>query len=122
MTIDEAIAKYKEIANTGENCPAHCKISCDKCVQESKQLAEWLEDYKRIKMLIPIEQALKNEYNKAIDDFAKKLNAKCDGMIKDKWNSNVSPISWAEAYADFKDDIDEIAEQLKVGGKNERSI
>ena len=58
-----------------------------------------------------VEQA----YNKAIDDFAEKLNAKCDGMIKEKWNSNVAPISWAEAYADFKDDIDDIAEQLKVG-------
>ena len=56
-------------------------------------------------------------YNKAIDDFAEKLNTKCDGMIKDKWNSNVAPVSWAEAYADFKDDIDEIAEQLKAGGK-----
>ena len=54
-------------------------------------------------------------YNKAIDDFAEKLNAKCDRMIKEKWNSNVAPISWAEAYADFKDDIDEIAEQLKEG-------
>ena len=54
-------------------------------------------------------------YNKAIDDFAEKLNTKCDGMIKDKWNSNVAPISWAEAYADFKDDIGEIAEQLKAG-------
>ena len=61
MTIDEAIAKYKEITNTDSNCPAHCNISCDKCVQESKQLAEWLEDYKRIKMLIPIEQALKTD-------------------------------------------------------------
>ena len=119
MTIDEAIAKYKEITNTDANCPAHCNISCDKCVQESKQLAEWLEDYKRIKMLIPIEQALKAEYNKAIDDFAEKLNTKCDGMIKDKWNSNVAPVSWAEAYADFKDDIDEIAEQLKAGGEND---
>ena len=58
-------------------------------------------------------------YNKAIDDFAEKLNAKCDGMIKDKWNSNVAPVSWAEAYADFKDDIDEIAEQLKAGGEND---
>ena len=73
MSIDEAIAKYKEITNTDANCPAHCNISCDKCVQESKQIAEWLEDYKRIKMLIPIEQALKNEYNKAIDDFKKML-------------------------------------------------
>ena len=53
----------------------------------------------------------------AIDEFADKLNAKCSGMIKDKWNSNVAPISWAEAYADFKDDIEEIAEQLKKGNK-----
>ena len=58
-------------------------------------------------------------YNKASDDFAEKLNAKCDGMIKDKWNSSVAPISWAEAYADFKDDIDEIAEQLKAGATND---
>ena len=55
----------------------------------------------------------------AIDEFADKLNARCSGMIKDKWNSNVAPISWAEAYADFKDDIDEIAEELKAGGENE---
>lgn len=43
----EAIAKYKEITNTDSNCPAHCNISCDKCVQESRQLAEWLEELKR---------------------------------------------------------------------------
>ena len=36
MSIDEAIAKYKEITNTDANCPAHCNISCDKCVQESE--------------------------------------------------------------------------------------
>ena len=47
--IDEAIAKYKEITNTDSNCPAHCNISCDKCVQESEQLAEWLEELKAIK-------------------------------------------------------------------------
>ena len=57
--------------------------------------------------------------NKAIDDFIERLNAKCDGMIEEPWNSNVAPISWAEAYADFKDDIEEIAEQLKGGGVNE---
>ena len=61
----------------------------------------------------------KDGYKQGVDDFAEKLNAKCDGMIKDKWNSNVAPISWAEAYADFKDDIDEITEQLKVGITND---
>ena len=55
----------------------------------------------------------------AIDDFAEKLKSKCDGMINEEWNSNVAPMSWAEAYADFKDDIYDIAEQLKEGMKNE---
>ena len=110
MTIDEAIAKYKEITNADANCPAHCNISCDKCAQESKQIAEWLEDYKRIKMLIPIEQALKNEYNKAIDDFKKMLTiekikeyAESDGFI----NLNNCVLM-----------IFDIAEKLKVGGVN----
>ena len=88
MTIDEAIAKYKEIANTDVNCPAHCNISCDKCVQESEQLAEWLEELKAIKEMgfsIPQHftkeqsdwikayciQRNKEFYNKAIDDFVK---------------------------------------------------
>ena len=123
MTLDEAIAKYKEITNTDANCPIHCMRSCDKCVQESGQLAEWLEELKSYRAHIfsgeMTQKMLKEQYNKAIDDFAEELNAKCDGMIKDKWNSNVAPISWAEAYADFKDDIDEIAEQLKAGGINE---
>ena len=108
MTIDEAIAKYKEITNTDANCPAHCNISCDKCVQESEQLAKWLEDYKRIKMLIPIEQALKNEYNKALDDFVKFASdmptvEEEDGTIRPMW-------------------LEEIAEQLKRGAENEQSI
>ncbi len=55
MTIDEAIAKYKEIANTDANCPAHCNISCDKCVQESKQLVEWLEELKQYRAIGTIE-------------------------------------------------------------------
>ena len=114
MSIDEAISKYKEITNTDAVCPGHCNIPCEKCVQESEQLVEWLEELKVYQQHEIIRNKGYNAgYNKAIDDFAEKLNAKCDGMIKDKWNSNVAPVSWAEAYADFNDDIDEIAEQLK---------
>ena len=49
LSIDEAIAKYKEITNTDAICPAHCNISCDKCVQESEQLVEWLEELKELR-------------------------------------------------------------------------
>ena len=75
MTIDEAIAKYKEITNTDANCPAHCNISCDKCVQESKQLAEWLEELKEARHCMEenrkagYNHGFVDGYNKALDDF-----------------------------------------------------
>ena len=49
MTIDEVIEKYKEITNPDTICLAHCDMFCDKCVQESEQLVEWLEELKAIK-------------------------------------------------------------------------
>ena len=79
LSIDEAIEKYKEITNTKAICPGHCNISCDKCLQESKQIAEWLEELKATKSSdIPIihgkeelELHDKAIRNKAIDDFVK---------------------------------------------------
>ena len=60
-----------------------------------------------------VKYLLKNERNDTIDEFARKLYEVCNEMIKQTWGSNTAPISWAEAYADFKVDIDEIAKQLK---------
>ena len=114
MTLDEAIAKYKEITNTDANCPIHCMRSCDKCVQESGLLAEWLEDYKHIKQwktdvmddfcrydVSSFEELVANARNKAIDDFVRLANTmptveEEDGEIRPMW-------------------LEEIAEQLKVG-------
>ena len=114
MTIDEAIEKFKFIANSDDPCPRYCMLPCDKCVDESKQLAEWLEELKVYQQHeIICHKGYNAGYNKAIDDFAKKLNEKCDKIIKLKLNSTVAPISLSESYEDFKDDIDELAEQLK---------
>ena len=63
-----------------------------------------------------VKYLLKNERNDAIDEFARKLYEVCNEMIE-TCGSNTAPISWAEAYANFKEDIDEIAEELKAGGK-----
>ena len=49
LSIDEAITKYKEITNTDAVCPAHCNIPCEKCVQESEQIVEWLEELKELR-------------------------------------------------------------------------
>ena len=113
MTIDEAITLLK----------FNNKHIADLKNDDLQQIAEWLEELKSYRTSVfsgdMTQKMLKEEYGKAVDDFAEKLNAKCDGMIKEKWNSNVAPISWAEAYADFKDDIDELAEQLKAGITND---
>ena len=129
MTIDEAIARERQQAKKQRNhigtWDDEYSKKCEVYAEEHKQLAEWLELlkwYEQGMEDIPSESGVLPKdvyhagYNKAIDDFAEKLKAKCDGIIKDKWNSNVAPVSWAEAYADFKDDIDEISEQLKAGG------
>ena len=123
MTIDESIAKYKEIANTDANCPAHCNISCDKCAQESKQLAERLEELKdyqdKNKMVVRIDCAnsdefkdmavklAKEQYNKAVDDFVK-LAKEHNWNIR---NRNENEFIYGA--------IDRLAEQLKAGAKNE---
>lgn len=113
MTIDEAIAKYKEITNTDANCPAHCNISCDNCVKESRQLTEWLEELKSYRAHIfsgDMTQAmLKEVYNKAIDDFIHECDRHCG--FYNGYNKNLT-----------REDILMIAEQLKAGGENEQRI
>ena len=109
MTIDEAIEKYKEITNTGTICPAHCNISCDKCEQESEQIVEWLEELKVYQQhKIICNKGYNAGYNKAIDDFVRFANTMPtieseDGEIRPMW-------------------LEEMAEQLKAGGKNDKSI
>ena len=106
LSIDEVIEKYKEITNTKAICPGHCNISCDKCLQESKKIAEWLEELKSYRASVfsgyMTQKMLKEEYNKAIDDFVRFANTmptveSKDGTIRPMW-------------------LEEIAEQLKAGG------
>ena len=119
MSIDEAIAKYKEITNTDANCPAHCNISCDKCVQESEQLAEWLEELKSIKSDgftdNLLDMGFTKGYNKAIDDFVKALQEKIE---KDLANPDLA-LECKKCGIWKNYDIKEIAEQLKEGVTND---
>ena len=123
MTIDEAIAHAREVANEQKRRSGICvqnnsecdKFSaCLKCSEEHEQLAEWLEqlkDYRdKNKMVVRIDCAnsdefkdmavklAKEQYNKAIDDFVKEYKRK-------------TPMENRL--------IDEIAERLKESEKNE---
>ena len=115
LSIDEAILLEREAARRNKMIlelnklmqESHA-VCCDKLKRETsirihEQLAEWLEDYKRIKMLIPIEQALKNEYNKAIDDLLEDANEMAIEVDVDTYTMKAIGIGLLE----------NIAEQLK---------
>ena len=138
MTIDEVIAKYKEITSTDSICPGHCNISCDKCIQESKQIIEWLEELKdyrnKNKMVVrvdvenmdnikdKIEELSKYaeiQYNKAIDDFVKELKTYL-GIENATKYGNKNAEEMRNSYGTFmnyeiEESIECVAEQLKAG-------
>ena len=115
MSIDEVIKTCKDITNYEENCPGYCMSrTCDKCVQESEQLAKWLEELKELRTTScgyskeDIELNRTAMYNKAIDDFVRFANTMPtveseDGTIRPMW-------------------LEEIAEQLKECAGNDKSI
>ena len=129
LSIDEAIAHAREVAAIQRNndklnktlgvISPYYKTDCIKCAEEHEQLAEWLEELKSYRASVfsgyMTQKMLKEEYNKAIDDYTEKAKAECKvhyvdcdpyfGSIKDSIL--------------YEDDIDEIAEQLKVGEQND---
>lgn len=71
MTIDEAIEQFKYDA---EQNMADLDLSY---AEDNEQLAEWLEELKAYRASVfsgeMTQKMLKEEYNKAVDDFAKLL-------------------------------------------------
>ena len=107
MTLDEAITCAKEISSRDFND----MVYCIKCSEIHGQIAEWLEDYKRIKQwksdimdsfckydVNSFEELVTNARNKAIDDFVKEYKRK-------------TPMENRL--------IDDFAEQLKAGITND---
>ena len=90
MTIDEAIAHAREVANTQKGKSGICLQNglecehfsdCLKCAEEHEQLAEWLEELKALReeksdfqifakdiAEANYEMGMESGYNKAIDD------------------------------------------------------
>ena len=147
MTIDEVIKTCKDITNYEEPCPGYCmRRTCDKCVQECEQIAEWLEELKdyrdKNKMVVRVDvenmdsikdkieelsKYAESQYNKAIDDFASKLI-----MHFADWKLSNAPFNddetdrireiICETIENAIGGVEEIAEQLKAGGENEQRI
>ena len=118
MTIDEAIAHAREVAEIqrnndklnktlGKSSPYY-NTDCIKCAEEHEQLAEWLEELKAIKSDGFTDDLLNmgftKGYNKAIDDFIHECDKYCGFYSGD--NKNLT-----------REAMLSIAEQLKAGAR-----
>ena len=132
MTLDEAIAHEKELAeeNYMQGMLCHANPNDDELDgyidngRYHEQVAKWLEDYKHIKQwksdimdsfckydVSSFEELIANARNKAIDDFVKEI---CKMIVQSENNGNY------RFYAvEIKQAIADLAEQLKAGGENE---
>lgn len=121
MTLDEAIAHAKEVAERNrrqwKNCPADRREiahqTCEQCAEQHEQLAMWLEDYKRLsteKEQDIYERAYQDGYNKGYDQgrFNGYYKAIDDFVVK---SDELSDASNLDLYC--KATIREIAVELK---------
>ena len=133
LSIDEAIAHARAVANTQRGKSGICLQNglecehfsdCLKCAEEHEQLAEWLEELKdyrdKNKMVVRVDvenmdsikdkieelsKYAERQYNKAIDDFVKKI---CE-----KYTEEESKGNYKQYCVEIKQNIADIAEQLK---------
>ena len=128
LSIDEAIAHAREVANTQKGKSGICLQNglecehfsdCLKCAEEHEQLVEWLEELKAYREIGTVE-GYKNaiecytkeymirksnvQYDKAVDDFVHECDKHCE-FYSGK-NKNIT-----------REDILKIAEQLKEQNK-----
>ena len=113
MSIDEAIERCETLATNGHIIFSRDPDIAEECNEKYKQLADWLEELKALKNGLKIkcdnlnealEKGKKIGYNKALDDFVKFASdmptvEEEDGTIRPMW-------------------LEEMAEQLKAGGKS----
>ena len=113
MTLDEAISEFKERAEDSKKISELGMKSYIPKGKEEEQLTEWLEELKSYRASVfsgdMTQKMLKEEYNKAIDDFVK-LAKEHNWNIR---NRNENEFIYGA--------IDRLAEQLKEGGENESS-
>ena len=127
MTIDEAIAHTRDVANKQKIRSDICiqndsecdKFSdCLKCAEEHEQLAEWLEELKCYKNDNDFSDyadrihkiAFNSGYNKAIDDLLEDANEMAIEVDTGTYTMKAIRIGL----------LGKIAEKLKEGGKNEQ--
>lgn len=77
-------------------------------VEKGRIYTKTLEDY---------EELIGDISAEAYKEFAELVHCHCESIINQEWNKKVSPVSWADAYKEFDNEVDNISNEL-VGGNN----
>ena len=139
MTIDEAIAHAREVAEMQRKDNDNCKYKsqygckdcadyyskpCIECAEEHEQLAEWLEELKdyrdKNKMVIRVDVDNMDSIKDKIEELSKYAESQYNKAIDDFVKfANTMPTVETEDGEIRPMWLEEMAERLKVGGDNE---
>ena len=74
----------------------------------------WKAEVQRIckKEFDNIEIDIETVKSEAVREFAERLKEYCNEITNQEWNKRTLPVSWADAYEDFIDDIDRLLEEM----------
>ena len=124
MTLDEAIAKYKEKGKPYGTC-------CEECEKEHEQLAKWLEELKMLRELKDEHRKIGNiegfnqGYSKAKNDYYAQSEKDIDDLIAKCENAKFAEsdeIALSDIHTGVNSGLSmaiHFAEQLKAGGEND---
>lgn len=84
---------------------------------EIKKLKEASEEavscFHRMESLYNIKcMELKVAKAEAVKEFAERLHCHCQSIINEEWNKKVYPTSWADAYEEFDDVVDNLVKEM----------
>lgn len=72
----------------------------------------------KLDMIHDVRAELETAKSEAVREFAEKLKEYCNEITNQEWNKRTLPVSWADAYEDFIDDIDRLLEETGCNDGN----
>ena len=82
----------------------------------TKQMAKYIfEEYANCYSEVDIEELAKHLDEikaEAVKEFAERLHCHCQSIINEEWNKKVYPTSWADAYEEFDDVVDNLVKEM----------
>lgn len=122
MTDNEIIEAFENNCNSCENCPYHIYSDCDDrnrkdildlIKRQQAEINHWKETANSFQnMWGEAITDISTAKAEAIKEFGEKLKKHCMGLSGIEWNKKATPLSWAYAYENFCDDIDNIVKEM----------